>query len=1115
MQITRYFTTAGASPFAGIAFKTVDIEICHTDPAQRLCVPGFEVPEQWSYAACDYLARHFLRKTGVPVKTRPHPAEAEKESVPAWLWPSVANEEALNYLPESERYGSEISARQVFHRLAGAWTYWGWRCDYFDTEEDARAFYDECCYLMARQMIAPAAPQWLNTGLHWAYGIDGPAQGHYHIEPSTGRICKSESAYERPQHHHCFIQSVRDDLVNDGGIMDLWEREARLFKYGSGAGCNMSGIRGEHEVLSGGALSGGLMKFLAIGDKAAGAIKPGGIAGTLEKLVIVDIDHPDIENFVRWKTQEEHKAAALVTGSRQMRKYLSAVMQAAAVVRTDDGTASQRQLRQAIAGARRALIPESYVTRVLDYVRQGFTEITLPVFEADGQSEIYLTIGAHQAHMAVRVPDLFLKAVETDADWSLVARNKLEPVAQLPAIELLEQLAQAAWATGDPAVQFSDTINSWHGCKAAGQIQASGPRGEFLFLNDTACDIATLNVAAFVDGEGEFTTAAFEHVVRLMVVMLDIAITMAQYPSREIARNTYRFRPIGLSYCNLSSLLMQMGYAYDSDEGRATAAAVTALMTGAGYAASAELARELGAFEAFSENRDGMMHLLWRHHEAAFGRTQYLGSLHVMPQALDHASLADAGLSDAVQRVWDMAMIRGDEYGYSNAQISLIAASAQLVPLMDVQAESVAPLQSLVCLVPHPEGGVQRQVLPGVIGGLRRLGYHDGQIADIARHLSGSASLMLSPAIDHASLREKGFSEEQLVRIEDALNRAPTIRYAFDPFILGEAFCRDTLGLNDAQLHDAGFDLLSHLGYSIEEINTANRYACGAHTIDQAPHISDEDQAVFAVLNWVSQSHQTITVSAQLRLMAAIQPFVSGGIAHIVQVRREEPVQQCRDWLLYAWRLGLKSLSLWREGAGLYDQPARSDEKENEELLSENISGIIEEKWKQPWIVRHPSVSVAAVHRMPESAIERQTRRAPLPTRRAGYTQKAAVGGQTVYLRTGEYPDGRLGEIFIDMPKQNATMRSMVNHFAIAVSIALQHGVPLSSFVDAFRMSQFDPAGHVEGSDNIETATSILDYIFRELSLHYGEAQNERSAEDVINSVMQNATIRDILMLNE
>lgn len=1055
MQVQRKLTSSGKGPYAGIAFKSVAIEICHADADQRICIPKFEVPAHWSYAACEFLARHYVRKSGVPSATQ----KVAQADMPEWLWPSIA-------VAGADCSGGEISAKQVFHRLAGAWSYWGWSHGYFDTPEDVLAFYDETCAMLALQMAAPASPQWLNTGLHWAYGLEGEPQGHFFVDAETGSIGKSVNAYVRPQHHHCFIQSVKDELVSDGGIMDLWEREARVFKYGSGAGCNMSSVRGACESVSGSHHSVGLMRFLSIGDKAAAAVKAGGNGLKVDKLVVVDIDHPDVEAFIRWKAEEEHKAASMVTGARQMRKHLSRVFEA---TRHGDGDARYSpqlndRLKHAVRQARRAMIPESYITRVLDYARQGFSEIVMPVYGTDEHSPIYLSVGAHQARLAVRVTDAFLHAAQRGECWDLRGRVRGDVVDSPQAEELMDTLAQAAWATGDPGVQFADSINSWNTCAQDGAIRGASPKGEFLFLDDTACDMASLNLLHFVREDGHFDVSGFEHAVRLMTLMLDISITMAQFPSRSIARNTYRYRPMAMNYCNLAALVMRMGYAYDSDEGRALAAAVTALMTGAGYCTSAEIAKELGAFDAFQSNRNAMMHVLKQHHEAAHGRSQHLGSVDVMPPVLEAASVPDAELEEAVRRIWDMALLLGGQYGYSNAQVSAVGMMSNVSRLMDAETISVAPESTLIKFAAQPQGGMRKYVPDYVMDALRALGYSDAKCRDIATHLCGRGSLLHAPAIDHDSLRGHGFGQEQLMRLEEALGHLPDVRLAFDPFVLGERFCREVLKLDDAQLYQADFDLLAHLGYSADEVALANGYACGVGTLDDAPHLDEGDIEVFCVT-------AASSVEAQLRMMAAVQPFVSGGIAHRVQVNQQAGIDDCRRWMLAAWRMGLKSLSLQRAGSGLHTMLAMDCDDEQDEQ--------VELSMMKP--------QVLAMKLVQEAAQERRE----LPLRRGGFTQKAIIGGQTVYLRTGEYSDGRLGEIFIDMPRQTATMRHMVNQFAIGISIALQYGVPLESFVDAFRMSQFGPSGAVEGSPAVDSATSVLDYIFRELSASYLQPDGE------------------------
>ena len=498
MRIERRYTEAGKSPYADIAFHLTVSEIRNPDGSVVFRADDVEVPAAWSQVAADVLAQKYFRKAGVPARLK----RVEEESVPSWLWRSVADEAALKDLPEKERFVGEHSASQVFDRLAGTWTYWGWKGGYFDTEEDARAFFDEHRYMLAMQMVAPNSPQWFNTGLHWAYGINGPSQGHYYVDFRTGKLAKSKSAYEHPQPHACFIQSIADDLVNEGGIMDLWVREARLFKYGSGTGSNFSRLRGEGEKLSGGGKSSGLMSFLKIGDRAAGAIKSGGTTRRAAKMVIVDADHPDIENFIDWKVKEEQKVAALVTGSRINQKHLKAILKACVNCEGSDDDCFDPEknpaLRREIKAARRNYVPDVMIKRVIQFARQGYKDIDFPIYDTDWDSEAYLTVSGQNSNNTVRVTDDFLKAVEADADWNLIWRTKPGKVAQtVKAGDLWEKIAHAAWASADPGLQYHSTINDWHTCPASGPIRASNPCSEYMFLDDTACNLASLNLLAF------------------------------------------------------------------------------------------------------------------------------------------------------------------------------------------------------------------------------------------------------------------------------------------------------------------------------------------------------------------------------------------------------------------------------------------------------------------------------------------------------------------------------------------------------------------------------------------------------------------------------------------
>ena len=586
MRIARHFTTAGEDAYEGIAFEQRQSRIVNPDGSVVFEASDVTMPAGWSQVAVDIMAQKYFRRAGVPNDFAR--VDEDEDGVPDWLQRSEP-------ATEDSAEGGERDARQTFHRLAGTWTYWGWRHGYFDGEEDARAFYDELRHMLATQRAAPNSPQWFNTGLHWAYGITGPAQGHWYVSPEGGKPRRSSSAYERPQPHACFIQSVADDLVNEGGIMDLWTREARIFKYGSGTGSNFSNIRGEDEPLSGGGRSSGLMSFLKIGDRAAGVIKSGGTTRRAAKMVIVDVDHPDIEQFIDWKMAEEQKVAALVAGSRVVRRHLRAIFEASA---GGLELAANRPLRRAISRARRDGVPEGYVQRALQLAAQG-AELDFLEFDADWQGAAYQTVSGQNANNSVRVTADFLRAVHEGRDWQLTRRTDGATLRTVRAPELWDRVARAAWHSADPGVQYDTTINEWHTAPTEGPIRGSNPCSEYMFLDDTACNLASINLLRFVDeGTGEFDIEAYEHATRLWTIVLEISVLMAQFPSREIARRSYDYRTLGLGYANLGALLMVLGIPYDSPQALAWTGALTAILTGASYAASAEMAGELGPFNA-------------------------------------------------------------------------------------------------------------------------------------------------------------------------------------------------------------------------------------------------------------------------------------------------------------------------------------------------------------------------------------------------------------------------------------------------------------------------------------------------------------------------------------
>jgi ribonucleoside-diphosphate reductase alpha chain len=1081
MKIARAFTEAGKSPYDRIAFRKATSEIKNPDGSVVFRLEEFSVPEHWSQVAADILAQKYFRKAGVPKKLR----KVEENSVPSWLWRSVPDERALADLPDNERTTGEADARQVFERLAGTWTYWGWKGGYFSTEEDARAFFDEHCFMLANQMGAPNSPQWFNTGLHWAYGIDGPGQGHFYVDWQTGKLTQSTSAYEHPQPHACFIQSVEDDLVNENGIMDLWVREARLFKYGSGTGSNFSLLRAENERLSGGGKSSGLMSFLKIGDRAAGAIKSGGTTRRAAKMVVVDVDHPDIEAYIDWKVQEEQKVAALVTGSKICQKRLKAVM-AACVNCEADGDAcfdplKNPALKRAIRDAKRDSVPQNYILRVIQFARQGYKDLDFATYDTDWDSEAYLTVSGQNSNNSVRVTDDFLRAVDEDKDWALTARLSKKTMKTIKARDLWDKIGYAAWASADPGIQYHTTINDWHTCPKSGPIRASNPCSEYMFLDDTACNLASLNLMRFRKADGTFDVAAYEHCCRLWTVVLEISVMMAQFPSRQIAELSYRYRTLGLGFANIGGLLMASGIPYDSAEGRAICGAISSIMTGVAYATSAEMASELGPFPGFGPNAGDMLRVIRNHRRAAHGAAGGYEQLSTDPVPLDHAALKEPALSAAARRAWDRALELGEQHGYRNAQATVVAPTGTIGLVMDCDTTGIEPDFALVKFKKLAGGGYFKIINQSVPEALRTLGYPESQIAEIEAYAVGHGSLKQAPGINHTTLRTKGFTDEALATLESVIKTAFDIKFVFNRFTLGEDFLKTSLKVPAEKLLDPTFDLLTFLGFTKKDIEAANNHVCGTMTVEGAPHLKDKHLPVFDCANPCGRiGKRFLSVESHIRMMAASQPFISGAISKTINMPNDATVEDCKQSYRLSWKLALKANALYRDGSKL-SQPLNSqiladDPDEAEEIAAEMASD-------------KPAQQRAAVaaERIVERIIERARDREKLPGRRKGYTQKASVGGHKVYLRTGEYNDGRLGEIFIDMHKEGAAFRSLMNNFAIAISLGLQYGVPLDEYVDAFTFTRFEPAGLVQGNEAIKNATSILDYIFRELAVSYLE----------------------------
>ncbi len=1069
MKIERRFTKAGEDAYESIPFESATSEIRNPDGSIVFRLENIEVPADWSQVASDVIAQKYFRKAGVPSRLK----KVREQGVPEFLWRSVPDGDDVEK-------GGETSSKQVFDRLAGAWAYWGWKGGYFTTEEDARAYFDEMRHMLATQRAAPNSPQWFNTGLHWAYGIDGPAQGHHYVDHKTGKLTKSKSSYEHPQPHACFIQGVKDDLVNEGGIMDLWVREARLFKYGSGTGTNFSHLRGEGEALSGGGKSSGLMGFLKIGDRAAGAIKSGGTTRRAAKMVIVDADHPDIEDFIDWKVLEEQKVASIVAGSKMHEQKLNLIFEA---IGKWDGaaedaydTAKNTALKAAVREAKKSAIPETYIKRVLDYARQGHTSIEFPTYDTDWDSEAYNSVSGQNSNNSIRVTNAFLTAVEKDADWELINRVDGSVAKTLKARDLWEKVGHAAWACADPGIQFHDTVNEWHTCPADGPIRGSNPCSEYMFLDDTACNLASMNLLTFLQ-DGRFQADEYMHATRLWTLTLEISVTMAQFPSKEIAQLSYDFRTLGLGYANIGGLLMNMGYGYDSVEGRALCGALTAIMTGVAYATSAEIAGELGPFAGYKRNQDNMLRVIRNHRNAAYGATEGYDALAVKPVALDHAGCPDARLVELAMASWDEALRLGEQHGYRNAQATVIAPTGTIGLVMDCDTTGIEPDFALVKFKKLAGGGYFKIINRSVPAALAHLGYTSSQIEEIVSYAVGHGTIGNAPGVNHTTLAGHGFGPEELAKVDAALGQAFDIRFVFNQWTLGEEFCRDVLGIPAEKLADPTFDLLRTLGYSKAEIDAANDHVCGTMTLEGAPHLKEEHYGIFDCANPCGKKGKRfLNVDSHIRMMAAAQSFISGAISKTINMPNDATIEDCQKAYELSWSLGTKANALYRDGSKLSQPLAAALVEDDDEAAEVLETGTPQEKAQ---VLAEKIVEKIVVKEVIKSHREK------MPQRRKGYTQKAIVGGHKVYLRTGEYKDGTLGEIFIDMHKEGAGFRAMMNNFAIAVSVGLQYGVPLEEFVDAFTFTKFEPAGMVQGNDSIKNATSILDYVFRELAVSY------------------------------
>ncbi len=993
LKINRKYTSPG-DPYKDIVWEKRSSKIANPDGSVVFEMNDVEIPSTWSQVATDIMVSKYFRKAGVP----------------------QVDEDGNELLDESGQkiLGPETSSKQVFNRLAETWRHWGEKTGYFATEEDAQAFEDELKYMLATQMAAPNSPQWFNTGLNYKYDLTGKAQGFWFVDPATGELTPGEDSYSRPQPHACFIQSIDDDLVNEGGIMDLWVKEARLFKFGSGTGTNFSNLRGEGEKLSGGGMSSGVMSFLKIGDRAAGAIKSGGTTRRAAKMVILDLDHPDIEDFIEWKAIEEDKARALIAAG----------------------------------------------------------------YPSDYNGEAYETVSGQNSNNSVRVPNDFIKALEADGDWELTARTDGSTMKTVKARDLWNKIADAAWRCADPGVQFNTTINEWHTSPAGGQIRASNPCSEYLFLDNTACNLASLNLVKFYDDEKQvFDIDSYKHALRIWTVVLEISVEMAQFPSKEIAQGSYDYRTLGLGYANLGSLLMRKGIAYDSELGRAIAGALTAMLTGEAYKTSAEMASVVGPFPKYSENSENMLRVMNNHRKAAYDSGDYVGISHdLLPINQD---LCPDDLLKGAQASWDGAVELGDKYGYRNAQATVLAPTGTIGLLMDCDTTGVEPDFALMKFKKLAGGGYMKIANQSIGPALSALGYDSEQTSDIIQYVIGSMSLNGSPFINSETLKEKGLNDNDIESIESSLPGAFEIQHAFNVFVVGEETMQ-RLNISEEDYTSFDFNLLEELGFTKTEIAEANKYICGTQTIEGAPHLQDKDLSVFDCANKCGKDGERfIHYMGHVKMMAAAQPFISGAISKTVNMPNEATIEDIENCYFESSGLGIKAIAIYRDGSKA-SQPlsASSDDGESDES-DPQVSEIIENES----MLMHGNFAAGT---SPSKAYAGTNRpRFLLPERREGWTQEAKIAGHKVYLRTGEYPDGTLGEVFIDIAKEGATLKGVLGCFAIAVSKGLQYGVPLEEFVDTFTFQTFEPRGMVEGHENIKMSNSIIDYVFRALGLEY------------------------------
>lgn len=1050
LQFVKYFT----KNLKSINFIKRNVKIFDND-GQIIFEDDIEVPEFWSINAVNIFANKYLRKRGVPKQS----VKVFEAGLPEWLQRCVP-------APETE-FTTEISAKQVIHRIVGAWTYWGWKGKYFDNEEEAKIFFDELQYAMLHQICFPNSPQFFNTGIHWAYGIEGtPTNEQYYVDPETEKVCKSTVGYERPQPHACFILGIEDKLIGEHGILDTWMREGMLFKFGSGSGINASKWREKGASLSGGGVSSGVINFLSVGDTSAGAIKSGGTTRRAAKMIVLDIDHPEIEKFISWKTEEEHKMACLVAGSNIIKYHLHAIAEAFKKTNTIE---NNPYLLFRVQLALKDGLLDNTINRLLDKLANKLPINDPVIFDSDWRGEAYASITGQNANNSVLITDNFMNAMLAGENFNLIGRVANQPIATLPAKDLWNSIVENAYLTADPGVQYRNTINSWNTCDEE-EIVATNPCAEYMFLNDTACNLCSFRLTAFLKNDNQFDIEGFCHFVHLFTVALEISVYMAQFPSKSIAQRSYDYRTLGLGFADLGGLLLSLGLPYDSDEGRALARDIAALLTGQAYKTSAIMAAKLGPFPRFKFNKSSMMRIMRNHARYINALDSDYENLNLVPTKNNTIT----PLNDSVITLWKEVLELGNQYGYRNAQTTAIAPTGTIGLCMGCDTTGCEPFFSLITYKQMLEGGTIMLTSNAVTRALKYLDYSPQEISDICSYIEGTKKLTNKAPINHYTLA-KFCSEKAIMQIESQIPNSFSLRDVFHANVFDK-------------IDDISRRKLNIL-FTPEEIQLTEELLYGKHTIEGAPHIKAKHLPIFdCAVTCGKFGHRYIHWTAHVKMLGAMSPIISGGLSKTVNLPRSATRKEVSECYLLAWRLGVKACALYVDGCKA-SQPLNLHTRTTEGVSLDKVRLILEEI---AFILIQQGYSDAdLIKKRLFERIGRKANKRSLPMKRGGYSRKVYIGQEMekFILRTGEYEDGSVGEIFITAGQGSPSYKELLNSIAILISLALQYEVPLEEIAHLLHGLDFAPNGSVTGHESINNTSSVVSLVIEDLIRNYSKTQ--------------------------